>query len=297
MTNIAKIDEEVNEISSLKSLTEVYGEIAAIRMRRVRDLVLKNRDFLAAIDSVFRDCLASYAQKLANLVKLGKLRKGQKVTFLGHNGKTVATLISANTRFYGEVLRSTFDKFIEDVRKHDYEVTIIGKVGRGMFIDAEPNRPYTYFELPDFGTDANAISQTIAHLVQYQEIRVYFAKYESVVRQKATDVAISAGTEVKDVVATPTRTFIFEPSLEKVLMFFETQIFASLFDQSIRESQLAKMASRILAMDKASGSINDRLKALRFEKIKLRHQREDKKLLSSIVPVIELTSGRVAAQY
>ena len=37
---------------------------------------------------------------------------------------------------------------------------------------------------------------------------------------------------------------------------FETQIFASLFDQSIRESQLAKFASRILAMDRAEQNIS-----------------------------------------
>lgn len=285
MINLAQIDSEVSEITSLKSLTEVYGEIAAIRMKKIRDMVLKNRDFLESIESIFRDCLSSYAQKLSQMVKTGKVKIGQKVTFLSHNGNTVAVLISANTRFYGDVVRETFDKFIAEVRTHDYEVTIIGKVGRSMFLDAEPNRPFTYFELPDFGTDKTHISETVAHLVQYEAIKVYYAKYESVVSQIATTFSISAGTEVTKLDAKPTTAFLFEPSLEHVLMFFETQIFASLFDQSLRESQLAKAASRILAMDKASASIDQRLTVLDFESRKLKHSREDKKLFGAVIPI------------
>lgn len=287
--NLAQIDSEVWEITSLRSLTEVYGEIAAIRMKKIRDMVLKNRDFLESIESIFRNCLSSYAQKLSRMLAVGKVKIGQKVTFLSHNGSTVAVLISANTRFYGDVIRETFDKFIEEVKRHNYEVTIIGKVGRSMFLDAEPSRPFTYFELPDFGTDKVHISETVSHLVQYEEIKVYYAKYQSVVSQIATTFSISAGTEVTQLDAKPVSSFLFEPNLEKVLMFFETQIFASLFDQSLRESQLAKAASRILAMDKASASVDQRLKALGFERRKLRHSREDKKLFGSIVPMIGLS--------
>lgn len=286
MINLAQIDLEVSEITSLKSLTEVYGEIAAIRMKKIRDLVLKNRDFLESIESIFRDCLGAYAQKLSQMIKTGKVKVGEKVTFLSHNGSTVAVLISANTRFYGDVIRETFDKFMDEVRKHDFEVTIIGKVGRSMFLDAEPNRPFTYFELPDFGTDQAHMSETVSHLVQYQEIKVYYAKYQSVVNQVASTFSISAGTEVADKHDKSVASFLFEPSLERVLMFFETQIFASLFDQSLRESQLAKLASRILAMDKASASIDQRLKALSFESKRLRHTNEDKKMFGSIIPVL-----------
>src|SRR3989344_1792971 len=98
-----QVQSEITQLSALKSLVEVYGEIASIRMRKIRGYVLQNRDFIGAINDIFKDSLASYANKIAKLVNKGQIRKGGRVTFLSHNGRTVAVLISANTGFYGEV--------------------------------------------------------------------------------------------------------------------------------------------------------------------------------------------------
>src|SRR3989344_3194615 len=280
-----EIEQEIIQVSSFKVLTEVYGEIAATRMKKIRGFVLQNRDFLASIESIFRDSLASYAKKLSDLVRRGKIKEGGKVTFLAHNGKVVSVLISANTGFYGEVVEETFKKFIEDFRKENIEATIIGKVGRSLFLEQEAKRPYTYFDLPDYGYNETVLSEVIKHLVQYDEIRVYYGKYQSVVTQKPTAFSISAGTPISGAVEEPKVAYIFEPTVEKILMFFETQIFASLFDQSIRESQLAKFASRILAMDRAAENIDKRLKSLDLEKLKLSHRSLDKKQLNSLAPI------------
>lgn len=85
MVNEKDLREEINQVSSLGQLVEVYGEIASFRMKKIRDFVLKNRDFLDSINDIFRDALNSYSRKLANLVAKGKLKKGGRVTFLAHN--------------------------------------------------------------------------------------------------------------------------------------------------------------------------------------------------------------------
>lgn len=289
MASEKDIQKEIRQVSSLKTLTEVYGEIAASRMKKIREFVLRNREFLGAIESIFQDALASYASKLSDLVRQGKMREGGKVTFLAHNGKTVVVLISANTGFYGEVVKQTFDKFLEGLRRENVEVTIIGKLGRSLFLQEEPDRPYTYFELPDFGIDKAAMSEAIVHLVQYEEIRVYYGKYQSVINQTPTTFKITAGTPISGTAEKPEVEFIFEPSMERILMFFETQIFASLFDQAVRESQLAKFASRILAMDRASENIDQELSKLKLESLKISHKVENSKQLNSLVPVFSQT--------
>lgn len=277
---------EVNQVESLRTLVEAYGEIASIRMKKIRGLVLTNREFLQAISSIFQDTLAAYAQKLSQLLQRGRVRQGDRVTFLSHNGKTVAVLISANTGFYGDVIGQTFNKFLEDVRRDDVEVTIIGRIGRSLFLEAEPNRPYTFFELPDYGLDQTKLSSVIRHLVQYEAIKFYYGQYQSVVRQKPAVTQITAGTPIQKKVAAPTVNFIFEPSLEKILTFFETEIFVSLFDQAIRESQLAKLASRILAMDRSSENIDKRIKELKFENLRLMHREQASKQLNSLASVL-----------
>ena len=280
------ITKEINQIKSLKNLTEVYGEIASIRMKKVRNFVLKNRDFLVSIEVIFKDALNSYSKKISELVKQGKIKEEDNLTFLAHNGRTVAVLISANTGFYGEVVRETFNKFINEIKNDNVEVTIIGRVGRTLFLEEKPNHPYTYFDLPDYGMNTEKLSEAIKHLVQYEEIRVYYGKFYSVVTQRPTTFSISAGKPVSKETKNPTITYIFEPSVEKILMFFETQIFASLFDQAVRESQLAKFASRILSMDRASDNIKNKLNELNLQNLKMSHNIANRKQLNSLASAL-----------
>ena len=78
---------------------------------------------------------------------------------------------------------------------------------------------------------------------------------------------------------------MFEPSLEKILMFFETEIFASLFNHTVKESQLAKFASRVLALDQADEKMQNRLKKLQFEHTRAVHWDLNKKQLN-LLPAI-----------
>jgi ATP synthase F1 gamma subunit len=286
MVNEKDLREEINQVGSLGQLVEVYGEIASFRMKKIRDFVLKNRDFLNSINDIFKDALSSYSRKLTQLIVKGKLKKGGKVTFLAHNGKTVAVFISANTGFYGEIVQETYKKFLEEIKGQDVEITIIGRLGRSLFIESQPKSPYTYFELQDYGVDRRKMAEVVRHLVQYESIIVYYGKYKSVITQTPSKFTISAGTQVDEDVKESRVAYIFEPNVEKILMFFETEIFASLFDQSIRESQLAKFASRILAMDKADQNIDKRLRELSLEKLKLSHKQIARKQLNSLSSVM-----------
>ena len=286
MLNKKQIESEINGVTTLRNLTEAYGEIAASRMKKVRGFVLRNRDYLASINSIFKDTLSSYSNMLSQMVKEGKVKEGGRVTFLAHNGKTVAVLVSANTGFYGSVVKSTFNKFISDIKNEDIETTIIGKAGRNMFLSKEPNKPYTYFDLPDYGVDSGKLAEVIKHLVQYEKINVYYGKYVSVVTQKAESEVIEAGTHATENPEGKPVSFLFEPSIENILMFFETQIFASLFDQVIRESQLAKFASRILAMDNATLNIDKKLDELKKINLKTIHDMANKKQLDTLISTI-----------
>ncbi len=97
---------------------------------------------------------------------------------------------------------------------------------------------------------------------------------------------ISAGTEMNQASKKEQKEFLFEPSIEKILGFFETEIFASLFDQTIRESQLAKLASRILAMDTASDNINREIKRTDLTKMRNAHMIANRKQLGALIAAV-----------
>ncbi|MGD8744671.1 MAG: F0F1 ATP synthase subunit gamma [Candidatus Woesebacteria bacterium] len=286
MANRQDIHEQLEQLRGLEVLTQAYEEIASTRMKKTRDKVLSKREFLSDVNEVFDEVRKSYARQVLKLVRKKGQTRGGKITFLAHNGKTVAVLLSANTGLYGDIVQNTFEKFIKEVREKGSEATIIGRQGLTRFLQEEPNRPYTYFELPDHGATSEQMAGIIKHIVQYEKIHVYFGKFISFINQAPTVFSISAEISLEEEDQKEPKMYIFEPNLEKILMFFETEIFASLFEQTVSESNLAKYASRVMAMDRAAANIENYLKHLELEKLKIEHRTRNRKQLNYLSSVL-----------
>jgi F0F1-type ATP synthase gamma subunit len=71
--------------------------------------------------------------------------------------------------------------------------------------------------------------------------------------------------------------YLFEPSLEKIITFFEDEIFTGIIQQTVTESELARYASRITTLDIARENINNKLKAINLEKRVATHRLLNKK--------------------
>ncbi len=283
-----QIKEELKNLDSLKDLIRAYEQIASTRMKKTRESVLFTRQYMDSISQIFNEVRFAYRDSAKKFLRK---RSGNKLTFLAHNGKKVAVLLSANTGLYGEIVRSTFDKFAEEIKSTDSEATIVGRQGLSLYIQTFPERPYSFFEIPDQNITLKDLTPLIKHIVQYEEIHVYHGKFISVVSQKADMLAVSAQINLAGSAnQKPQKSYFFEPSLENILMFFETEIFASVFEQAVRESELAKYASRVLAMDKADLNIQNRTKSLELEKMRVEHAVSNKKQLNSLPAIVSLGS-------
>lgn len=285
MLSQREIPEEIAQLDALQSITDVYSQIASIWMLRTRGSVLKSRDFLNHIHDVFLQVFAAYTREIQALAKKKHLLKNGKVTLLAHNGKKVAVFLSANTGFYGDIIKKTFDMFLTDVRQQNLEATIVGKQGMMMFLREEGTRPHTFFPFTDEHVDKQQLTDLVRHLVQYEEIRIYYGKFVNFLTQEPTMFILSANPYQDLPPQEKNKTYIFEPNLETILMFFEKQIFSSMFEQTIRESQLAKFASRITVMDRAGENIKQRLKDITGQRLKLMHQKTNQKQINTFASV------------
>lgn len=285
MNSPKEVDERIRQLGALGDLSKAYAEISSNRMMKVRGVVVKTRDFLAQITEIFQEVRRSYRKEVLKLLKKRRGKKGENVTFLAHNGKTVAVFLSSNTGLYGEIVGKTFEMLsTEVVASPDVEVTIIGRLGRALFISRFPNKPYTYFELPDNYSEKQILIDVIKHIVQYEQIHIYYGKFHSVVSQKPEVYNISAETpitkesDIKE--AGPLHKYIFEPTLQEILGFFETQMFTSMFEQAVNESSLSKHASRMLAMDRAFENITKELDQMKMTKLRINHDTSNRKQLA-----------------
>lgn len=282
------IMESLEALNSLKDLAESYEEIAVIRMQKIKDSVLVTRDFLSDLSDVFVDLKASYDREVKDLIL--RMKKGDKtiMPILQKNGKTLMVYLSSNGRLFGSITQKTYRLFMADVKKPEADnsdLLIIGNAGREMYEGSGHKKPFEYFEIPDVGIEVEHIKKLMDIFLKYERVHIYYSKFSNVVSQIPIETSITGEdifeTEVFN--ATPREDrFIFEPSLEKIFHFFETQIVANLFSQTLLENQLARHASRVNAMEEALVHIEEESKKLNKLRVALRHQMINKKQQETI---------------
>src|SRR3989338_5938191 len=269
---------EIDFLNTLKEILETYEEIAATRMARIRTSVLGSRDFLLEINAIFQQVKSSYQAAVEVLMKKKKIKDPSKLTFIKRNGKTLYVFVSANTGLYGDIIKKTYDVFIDNLKKTPGDVVIMGKLGVEIFKADKVSIPYTYFDFPDNKIDNAILQIIIAHIIQYEKVFVFYEQFNSVISQSPIVTNIS-GDPLPWEKGGPTAKYFFEPSLEKIMEFFEKEIFGSIFQQTIFESELAKFAARMVSLDYASSNTKDRLKQVTLAKNKIKHQENNKKQL------------------
>jgi F0F1-type ATP synthase gamma subunit len=277
MLSVKEVLAEKDRLVNMKNLVETYEEIAAIRMRKTRSQILHYRDFVQGLTQIFQDVKISYKSQILTLMKEKKIKDSDRLTLTKHNGKTVAALFSANTGLYGDLVKRTFNLFADYMKKNPQaEAVIVGRLGRFFFQEAFPNRPYQSFDLPDHVVKADQLQDLTKYLLQYEKILVFYGNFQSLSSQKSVVLKIADDDMDAQKDVAPIRYFS-EPSLEKLMRFFEQEIFASIIEQTLNESDLAKFASRMFTLDKATENIKAKIVEVERQQRMIRHQTNNRK--------------------
>jgi len=280
-----EIDRETDFLVTLRTILETYEEIAATKMARLRSSVLASRDFLLGINEVFQQVKFSYKNQIDRLLKIKKIKDPSKLTFIKRNGKTLYVFISANTGLYGNIIKKTYDVFADSLKKIPGDVVIIGKLGLEIFNADKIAASLTYFDCPDDKIDNAILKRIVEHIIQYEKVLVFYAHFNNVISQDPIVTSISGDPLPSEKEGVPPANYFFEPSLEKIMEFFEKEILGSIFQQTIFESELAKFAARMVALDQASGNTKIRLKQVMIQKEMIKHQETNRRQLEKFASV------------
>jgi len=272
--------EEYTRTSIFKNILETYEEIAASRMQNTRSSVLQGRSFIDELNYIFQQVKSSYREDVERMMKGKKVKDPKSVSFLTRNGKSLFVLISSNTGLYGDIIRKTFNLFKSSIEKEKADAAIIGRVGQEYFKNLKTKIPYTFFEMPDATIDNENLRKIVNYIIQYERVFVVYGRFENVINQEPVITNVSGDPLPQKDIQTRVKYF-FEPSLNKILEFFEATIFSSLFEQAIFESQLAKFASRMTSLELRVEAIKEALKKIDQEKEKIRHRIINKKQLET----------------
>lgn len=282
MRNKQELKSDLGLLNVLKLVSEAYEEVAVMRMRKIRNSVLSTREFLNGISDVYVDIKNSRKEQILLEGKRAAVKTRVK------NGKKVSVLLSTNAKLYGEIVSKVYKMFLDSVNKENTEVAIVGKLGRDLYEEYEGKKPYKYFEIPDVNVKATDLKDLAYFILNFETVNVFYGRFEGFLSQNPVFSNISGDLLLTEqATSTPAKPqireyYIFEPSLEVLADFFETQIFVSLLKQTINESELSKQASRVRAMEKALENVDQSYKSLYIDQRRLKKETENRKQLSRI---------------
>lgn len=278
---------DISSISDIQTLTEIYQETALYKMNKVRGSVLKSRRFLQGVSEIYNHAKNSYLNKKT----FEQQKKSEKewlksLQFIKRNGKTVYALISSNQSLYGDLIIKIYNIFRNDILKlsGSFEIAIIGTVGKVLSqndkLETKLGKKILYFDLDDEKIDQKKMFPIVKNLEKFQQIIIYFPQFETILHQKVFKSDVSGGLGLKG--QTAAKAYLFEPSPEAIMNFFESEVIASLFYQSVYEAQLSRFAARAVSMDQANQNSQDLIENLEKELLKLKKIVANKKQLDRI---------------
>ena len=252
--------ENINAATSIKSITTIYQEIASLRMNQIKDEVARTSAFLDGVAEIYNHAKSAYI----DIIKSQTVKKDKaynELRFIKRNGKTVLVFLSANEHLYGELILNVWDKFREDKRQTGHDGVVVGTFGKYLVRNESGlDENVKYFDLDDDKPSQDQINKILDYISKYEQIFVYYGRLITVLNQSPTKEQISGGATIEQKVVS--KMYLFEPSPQKILEFFETEIISALFNQKVFDHQLSRFASRMVAMDQATENANEIIKKL-----------------------------------
>lgn len=248
MTSIKQIGQILEEEQALKLVSEAYGEVAGNKLKKIRGDIEQTRTFFIEISKVFSQ------------VKTVALKRG--IALPTKTNTTIEVLITSNYRFYG-ALENDLIRFFLKSSDNNSERVFIGKTALDFFQGRQNQKTTDKFiklktDLPSY----EELRQLTAHIKSHQRILVYYPRFQSVLIQKPTvvDITQTPQSDNRSAGAMEFMNFIFEPELDKILNFFDSQITGVLIQQVFLEAELARTAARLISMDQAQQNADQLIK-------------------------------------
>jgi F-type H+-transporting ATPase subunit gamma len=262
MPSLKKFKEKINAISLIESIARIYQEMALTKMNQIRDNVLRNGKFIEELLKIYR-IVKSEAPKESEVKK----------------EKKVVVFLSSNERFYGSLIYDIWQEVKKYLKNEKGDLVIIGKMGQYLAKEEKFKEKFYYFDLDDEKPELKKVKEIVEFLKNYKEILVFHGKFKTVITQKVSITNIG-GIEIKE--EKLKKHYLFEPSLEEVLNFFEEELLFSFFYQTIWDHQLSRYATRMVSMYQAQENAKKIKEDLRKKGERLRKNIYNKKQLETI---------------
>jgi F0F1-type ATP synthase gamma subunit len=278
MYSKAELKKYSDAVATIKSITRVYEEAAARRIRLIQISVAKVDEFLASTaDSYVNIKFALLAEEQKN--------KGQRKDILTSKFREtskegVLILISSHEQYFGNLIPNVYRSWKEQLLQSNFDGIIFGNTGKRLFEkDQIKGKNIKFYDLLDNEPDWRLVYKIGEEIGSYDKVVVFYGKYRTVLTQTPEKSEISTPMTVGQVQSV--KRYLFEENGEKILGFFENEVIKASLKRRVYESQIARYAARIkiLEIGQVAEAMSKVLGDLNRGRLKVRKNLNNKKQL------------------
>lgn len=273
----------IASVKSTQQITKAMKMVAAARLRRAQETILRARPFSAAIKKTVENLVHSEEIREVNALLTKREVKRVNVILItsdrGLCGGFNSNLIKRAEAMYRNEA-SKYEKFV---------FTCFGKKGyEALTLRKIPVEKY----YQDFfnGISYAKVSALSENLIEsfvsgeVDEIRILFAEFRSAISQivTATTILPVSVSEETSAGTTGVTDFLYEPSRERVLEQLLPRYFKAKLYNAFLENLASEHGARMAAMDNATKNAGELIRKLTLEYNKVRQASITKELLEIV---------------
>jgi len=274
------IYKEQQEVRDIKSIVEVYQEIAAMHVQNVKGSIINSRQYYESLVLLVREVRPWLRFRAAK-------ERNKKHNTLSNNDSTTtktAVFFSANSGFYGDILERICREYISYIEREHIEPVVVGIVGKRL-IEVLTGKPVkNFFPCDDTHPTQEQIANIVAYCQQFDAVEVFHGRFINLVSQVPHHSSLTGEsmmeTAAGEHVEKPIVFYLFEPTAQEIAAVVEGEIMASVIEQTLHESNFSKFASRMIHLDQALENISLRLDRIDMDQRRFSRRIENKKQLS-----------------
>ncbi|HBG81367.1 TPA: hypothetical protein DDW69_00845 [candidate division CPR2 bacterium] len=287
MSAINEVKEQIGVVRSVGDFTTALQQIGAMRMMSLRNQVLQSKRFVDEATQILRE-LKLYREILYK----EELERAEKRAFKKRHkeekkeSKEALIIITSNQGLCGSYNSEIFKALETHILRENQnaDIFMVGKKGQEHYL---MNKKYNFkfypYNIPDnfSAADLLRLAGVFSH---YDKILMVYSRYiNTITRDVVETLLVTPPTESKEgeeanVPEEEKVKFLFEPSIEELIMDVSSKLRAAAFQQQILDSRLSQFSAQMVGMQTASENAKTMLEDLDHEYNKQRRKMIDKKI-------------------
>jgi F-type H+-transporting ATPase subunit gamma len=288
---LKEVRNRIKSVSSTQQITKAMKMVSAAKLRRAQDAIIQMRPYSRKLQDMLSNIVSSASSDVS--LPLAEVRSLERILFITvTSDRGLCGAYNANViKLTRQIIESNY---ATQMAKGDVTILPIGKKGYEFF---QRNN----FKLVDnfWDTFSDLSFENVRRAAQYAQqaflnkeydhIEIVYSQFKNAATQNFVSEQYLPIPRVEQSNKKMNVDFIFEPSMEELLLELMPKILNTQVYKSVLDANASEHGARMTAMDKASENANELLKSL-----KISYNRARQAAITT--ELTEIVSGAAALQ-